>query len=145
MTDNTGKKKTKSTFMKAHGIVRLGRDGEMRYSKNGDALVTFSAAADQGFGESMGTGWWDFEWWGKRAEAVSQYLVKGAKVYVEGRLEMDNWVDRDSGQRRSKPKIVITDLQIEDYARDRQTEAGDDPFAPGPAQDDDEEINIPVA
>ncbi len=56
----------------------------------------------------------DCEAWGRTAEVMSQYLTKGRPVFIEGRLKLDTWQDKESGQNRSKLKVVIETFQFVD-------------------------------
>ena len=67
----------------------LGRDPEMRYMPDGTAVTSFSMAVSDGFGENKKTIWFRVNVWGKRAEVANQYLSKGSRVLVEGRLVAD--------------------------------------------------------
>ncbi len=59
----------------------------------------------------------DCEAWGRTAEVMSQYLVKGRPVFIEGRLRLDSWQDKESGQNRSKLKVVIESFQFVDSGK----------------------------
>jgi single-strand DNA-binding protein len=67
----------------------LGRDPEMRYMPDGTAMTSFSVAVADGFGDNKKTLWFRVTVWGKRAETANQYLTKGQKVLIEGRLQGD--------------------------------------------------------
>jgi single-strand DNA-binding protein len=67
----------------------LGRDPEMRYMPDGTAVTSFNVAVNDGWGENKRTLWFRVSIWGKRAETANQYLSKGSKVLVEGRLQGD--------------------------------------------------------
>lgn len=67
----------------------LGRDPEMRYMPDGTAVTSFSIAVNDGWGENKRTLWFRVSIWGKRAETANQYLSKGSKVLVEGRMQGD--------------------------------------------------------
>jgi single-strand DNA-binding protein len=58
------------------------------------------------------TEWHDIEVWGKSAEACGQHLAKGARVYVEGRIKTDRWEDQQSGQKRSRVKMVAEIVRV---------------------------------
>ena len=83
--------------MSYHQIIvvgRLGRDPEMRYAPNGDAVTSISIAADRQYTGADGqkvkeTSWFRVSVWGKMAESCNQYLKKGKMVLVEGRLAVD--------------------------------------------------------
>ena len=83
-----------ATFLKVHGIARLGGMPEMRYSPSGNAATNFSAAINREWTGNDGqrqkeTIWVRFSCWGKLAEIVNQYLKTGSLIYFEGRLNAD--------------------------------------------------------
>ncbi len=65
---------------------RLGKSAELRRTQGGDPVLSFSVAVDDGFGQDKKTLWFDCSIWGKRAEKLEQYLVKGTPVAVSGDL-----------------------------------------------------------
>jgi single-strand DNA-binding protein len=67
----------------------LGSDPEMKYMNDGNAVTNFNVAVSDGYGENKRTIWFRVSVWGKRAEAANQYLSKGSKILVEGRLKVD--------------------------------------------------------
>jgi single-strand DNA-binding protein len=67
----------------------LGREPEMRYMTDGTAVTGFNVAVSDGYGENKRTIWFRVSVWGKRAEVANQYLTKGSKILVEGRLKVD--------------------------------------------------------
>ncbi len=75
-------------------VGNLGKDPEMRYTPSGQAVTSFSVAVDDSYNDSSGqrvkrTIWFRISAWGKQAEICNQYLQKGKKVLVEGRLVVD--------------------------------------------------------
>jgi len=86
-------------------VGRLGKDPEMRYLDNGDAVCNFSLATgekwtDKQTGEKKeSTEWHRITVWRKQAEACGQYLAKGKQAYVEGKLKTRKWQDRDGNDR----------------------------------------------
>ncbi|MEX0683297.1 MAG: single-stranded DNA-binding protein [Dehalococcoidia bacterium] len=91
-------------------IGNLGADPEMRYMADGTALTSFSVAASRSYNGPDGerkeeTEWFSVVAWRKLAEQCSQFLQKGKKVYVEGRLRTHSW-DTPEGQRRYKTEVV---------------------------------------
>ena len=70
-------------------VGNLGRDREMRYTPSGQAVTSFSVAVNDDFGENKRTIWVRVSAWGKTAESCNNYLKKGSKVLVEGRLTCD--------------------------------------------------------
>jgi len=90
-------------------IGRLGRDPEMRYTANGNAVTSFSVATGstyttRGGEERNDTEWFTVVTWDRTAENCNQYLVKGRMVYVEGRLKSSSWTGQD-GQTRFRNEI----------------------------------------
>jgi len=70
-------------------IGNLGRDPEMRYTPDGKAVTSFSVATSRKYNDKDETTWFTVSVWGKQAESCNQYLTKGSKVLVEGRLRPD--------------------------------------------------------
>ena len=90
---------------------RLTRDPETRTTPSGKQITTFSMAVDRA-GNSEETDFFDITAWDKLAEIVDQYLGKGSKVLVQGRLQLDRW-EKD-GEKRSKITITATDVTFLD-------------------------------
>ena len=95
-------------------VGNLTRNAELKYTNSGMAISTFSIAVNQR--RKKDEQWvdeahfFDIEYFGKAAEAVNQYLVKGKQVGVEGSLRQDRW-EKD-GQARSKVKITVSNLML---------------------------------
>ena len=81
--------------------ARLGKDAEMRYLPNGDAVLSFNAAVDYGYGEKKGTLWPRCSMFGKRAESVAPYLKKGQQVAISGELSERKWVNKEGVEQLS--------------------------------------------
>lgn len=96
-------------------LGRLTRDPELRTTSSGKTVVNGSIATSYSpkGGEDVPT-FVEFEMWGTRAEAFAKYHGKGARVYLEGRLKLDEWDDRGTGQRRSKLKMVVDTWEFAD-------------------------------
>lgn len=107
----------------------LGRDAEVRYMANGDAIASFSVADSQG--KEKPTIWWNCSLFGKRAESLAQYLVKGGAVTVSGNVTEREWVDKD-GQKRKSMDIRVGDLALQGGRKDA-------PAAPRPQETKDKE------
>ena len=95
---------------KAMIIGNLGRDPEMRYTPNGQAVTQFTVAVNRNYKDSAGEWVEETEWfrvvaWGPLAERTAEYLRKGRKVYVEGRLQTRQWEDKE-GQKRYTTELV---------------------------------------
>lgn len=99
-------------FNKVIVAGNLGRDPELKYTGNGKAVcqarlavVTSKRKNDDGSYDER-TAWIDVEFWERTAEMFCEYHKKGDNVFVEGRLAMDEWEDKNTGQKRSKIKII---------------------------------------
>lgn len=87
-------------------VGNLGRDPELRYTKNGQAVANFSLATTEQWNSRDGqreerTEWHRIVAWAKTAELCSQYLSKGRSVYIEGQLRTRDWEDRDGNKRQT--------------------------------------------
>ena len=100
-------------------IGNLGSDPEVRYTPDGVPVANFNLATseswnDRNTGERQErTEWHRLVLWRKLAEIAGQYLKKGAKIYVEGKLQTRSWDDQ-SGQKRYTTEIVVNDMQMLD-------------------------------
>ena len=104
------------SFNKIIVIGNLGRDPELRYTPQGNAVCNFSVATSEKKRDKAGelqeiTTWFRVTTWNKQAENASKYLTKGRPVYVEGRLRIEEWTDRD-GKNRYSLEVNATDLQF---------------------------------
>lgn len=95
---------------------RLTRDPEVRYTPKGTAVTTIGLAVsrkwktDSGDGEE--TTFVDCEAFGRTAEVVGEYLRKGSAALIAGRLRLDSWEDKNTGQKRSKLGVVVEEIQF---------------------------------
>lgn len=71
--------------------ANLGRDAELKRTKNGDDVLSFPIGATQGYGDNKKTNWYRCSVWGKRATALQPYLLKGTMVNISGELEVDEY------------------------------------------------------
>jgi len=97
-------------------IGNLGRDPEMRYTPEGQAVVTFSVASSRKYKTAAGeqreeTEWFNVSAWGKLAEICNQYLTKGKQVYVEGRLKSRTY-QVQSGETRFSLDVSCSEIQF---------------------------------
>jgi len=98
---------------KAIIIGNLGQDPEMRYTTSGTAVATLSVATSRKWKDKSGAPQEETEWhrvvvWDKSAEFCSNYLSKGSKVYVEGRLQTRKWQDKDGNDKYTTEIIANT-------------------------------------
>ena len=110
------------SFNKIIIVGNLGRDPELRYTPQGNAVCNFSMATNERRRDKAGeqqdiTTWFRITVWGKQAENVSKYLAKGRRVYVEGRLHVEDWSDRD-GKQRYTLEVNASDVHFLDSATD---------------------------
>ena len=99
-------------------IGNLGKDPEMKYTPGGKAITTFSVAVSRVARDPAGTPQEETEWfrvvaWEKLAETCNQYLHKGSKVYIEGRLQTRSWQD-NNGQDQKMVEVVAGEMLMLD-------------------------------
>lgn len=104
----------------------LTRDVELKFTPSNQPVATLGIAVNRRYRTREGedrdeTTFVDCEAWGRTAEVMNQYLSKGRPVFIEGRLKLDQWQDRESGKNRSKLRVVIENFQFVDS---RPAEAG---------------------
>jgi single-strand DNA-binding protein len=97
-------------------VGRLGRDPETRYTGSGQAVCNFSLATDETYKDRSGerqkrTEWHKIVVWGKQAEIAQQYLKKGAQIYLEGRIQSREWMDKEN-QKRTSFEIVCSNFRM---------------------------------
>ena len=85
-------------------VGNLGRDAELRYTPGGAAVATLNMATTEVWNDKAGQKQEKTEWhrvvlWGKTAESLAEYLIKGKQIYVEGRLQTRQWDDKDGNKR----------------------------------------------
>jgi single-strand DNA-binding protein len=102
-------------------IGNVGTDPEMRYTANGNAVTTFRLACSRNYTTPDGerrdeTEWFSVVTWNKLAETCSQYLQKGRRAYVEGRLRTRSWEGQD-GQRRFRTEVIANTVLFLDRAQ----------------------------
>lgn len=105
-------------FNKIILVGNLTRDMELRYSQGGSAIAKTAIATSRKFtvnGEKKEeTCFVDITFFGRSGEIANQYLRKGSKILVEGRLNFEQWVDQASGQKRSKHSVIVESMQMLD-------------------------------
>lgn len=114
-----------ASLNKVMAIGNVGREPEMRYTPNGNAVATFSVACNTKFGEQETTEWFNVEVWKKLAEICNQHLVKGQQVYIEGRLQTDSW-DSEEGK-KYRTKVVANTVLFLGQRKSPETPEGGDP------------------
>lgn len=92
---------------------RLTRDPEQRTTTTGKTIASFSIAVDRG-GQEDAADFFDVTAWEKLGDLVVQYLAKGRRVLVQGRLRQDSWDDKETGKKRSRVEVTATDVTFLD-------------------------------
>ena len=116
----------------------LGRDCELKHLHNGDTIANFSEA--DSMSKDKGTIWWNCTLYGKRAEALSQYLTKGQAVTVSGSVSEREWTDKEGNKRKSMD-VRVNDIALQGGRRD--SEPHFERRSPKPQQDAFDESDVP--
>jgi len=98
-------------------IGNLTRDPEIKYTPKGTAIADIGLAVNRNYTTESGekreeVTFIDVTLWGRTAEIVGEYCKKGRPLFVEGRLQLDQWDDKQTGQKRSKLKVVGDNIQL---------------------------------
>jgi single-strand DNA-binding protein len=106
-----------ANFNKVLLMGNLTRDPEVRYTPKGTAIATIGLAINRVWTTESGekkeeVTFVDVDVWGRQAETIGQYMSKGRPIFIEGRLKLDQWDDKESGQKRSKMKVVCESFQF---------------------------------
>lgn len=134
---------------KAILVGNLGRDPELRYTQSGQPVCTFSIATSESWGKGDDrqekTEWHNVVIWARKGEVAAEYLKKGSKVYIEGRIQTRKWQDKD-GKDCYTTEVVARDMQFLDSKKNgksstvRPSAPSDDNFVPQNNNMDDEDI-----
>ncbi len=120
---------------------RLTRDPESRTTPSGKTVVRFSVAVDRQTSDDSAD-FFDITAWEKLGELVMQYLAKGRRVLVQGRLRQDSWDDKESGKKRSKVEVVATDVTFLDPPSGSSAEAGEPSPKSSTKPDKEQDVTI---
>src|SRR5215813_3367108 len=98
-------------------VGNLGKDPEIKYTPQGTPVAKFSLATNERYKDKDGqwqdrTEWHNIVLWQRLAEIAGEYLKKGSKVYIEGRIKTDSWDDKQSGQKKYMTNIVGNDIVL---------------------------------
>ncbi len=118
-------------------IGNLGKDPELRYTPNGAAVATFSIATNESWTDKEGVKHDETEWhnivvWNRLAEICGQYLTKGKKIYVEGKLRTRSWEDQNKNKRYTT-EVIVREMQMLDSGSGERGEGSS--YGPPPPQD----------
>jgi len=152
-----------ASFNKVILLGNLTRDPEVRYTPKGSAVCDLGVAVNRVYTTDSGekreeATFVDVTFWGRTAEVAGEYLKKGRPIFIEGRLQLDSWEDKQSVQKRSKLKVIGETMQLlggraaagagaagDESEEDRQSRASGKASSPppkssAPAEPDDDEI-----
>ena len=143
-------------------IGNLGKDPEIKYTPSGVPVAKFSLATNERYKDKAGewqdrTEWHNIVAWQRLAEIVGEYVKKGSKIYIEGRLQTSSWEDKQSGEKKYRTEIIANDLVLlsgrgensEAYSSrsasasaglDQRTHQAEEGSQPHPAEITDEDI-----
>ncbi len=98
-------------------VGNLGKDPEVKYTPQGTAIARFSLATNERYKDKQGewqdrTEWHNIVAWQRLAEIVGEYVKKGSKIYIEGRLTTNSWEDQKTGEKKYRTEIVANDLVL---------------------------------
>jgi single-strand DNA-binding protein len=142
-------------------VGNLGKDPEVKYTPSGVPVAKFSLATNERYKDKAGewqdrTEWHSIVAWQRLAEIVGEYVKKGSKIYIEGRLQTSSWEDKQSGEKKYRTEIIAHDLVLlggrgesveTQFSRgassaglDQRTNQADESSQPHPAEITDEDI-----
>jgi single-strand DNA-binding protein len=134
-------------------VGNVGKDPEVRYSQSGTPVANFSLATNERFKDrneewQERTEWHSIVAWKRLAEIVGEYVAKGSKVYIEGKIQTSSWKDRQSGEKKYRTEIVARDLLLlgprgnsdDDHQGSSHDENEDQPAHAGSGEIVDEDI-----
>jgi single-strand DNA-binding protein len=106
-----------ASYNKVMLLGNLTRDPEVKYTPKGSAVADIGLAVNRTYTTDGGekreeTTFVDVTMWGRQAEIAGEYLKKGRPLFVEGRLQLDTWDDKQTGQKRSKMRVVCENFQM---------------------------------
>jgi len=150
-----------ASFNKVILVGNLTRDPEVRYTPKGSAVCDLGLAVNRVYSTEGGekreeVTFVDVVLWARLAEIAGEYLKKGRPVLIEGRLQLDSWDDKQSGQKRSKLRVIGETMQLLGSRQGAGGDGGDEgagagrpsggsrssapPPKPAPSEPDDDEI-----
>jgi single-strand DNA-binding protein len=98
-------------------VGNLGKDPEVKFTPSGVPVAKFSLATNERYKDKAGewqdrTEWHNIVAWQRLAEIVGEYVKKGSKIYIEGRLQTSSWEDKQSGEKKYRTEVVASDLVL---------------------------------
>jgi len=128
-------------FSRVTLMGNLCRDPELRSTTSGNSVCDITVAVNQGRGESKKTAFVMCTFWRKLAETVAAHFTKGKPIIVHGELSMDEWKDKDSGEKRSRIKVMASGFDFLPRQAGDKADSEDGPdhsreYAPSASKDD---------
>ncbi|ADE12194.1 single-stranded DNA-binding protein [Sideroxydans lithotrophicus] len=120
-------------------IGRTGKDPEIRYMTNGEAVANFSLATSENWKDKSGekqerTEWHNCVAYRRLAEVIGEYIKKGALLYIEGKIQTRKWQDKETGKDRYTTEIIVNEMQMLGSKQSGEHHDGAEPAArPAPA------------
>jgi single-strand DNA-binding protein len=98
-------------------LGNVGKDPEVKFTPNGTAVAKFSLATNTKYKDQGGewqdrTEWHNIVAWQRLAEIVGEYVKKGSKIYIEGRIQTSSWDDKQSGEKKYRTEVIANDLVL---------------------------------
>src|ERR1700719_1546976 len=126
-----------ASFNKVILLGNLTRDPEVRYTPKGSAVADLGIAVNRQYTLENGekreeVTFVDVTFWGRTAEVAGEYLKKGRPVFIEGRLQLDTWDDKQTGQKRSRLRVVAENLQLLGSRQDSGGSSSSSPASSAP-------------
>jgi single-strand DNA-binding protein len=120
----------------------LGRDPELKYTSNGKAVTVFTVAVNNRYQEEGDwkdkTTWFRVTCWDRLAETTNQYLKKGSKVFVVGRVDISTWVDKTSNEARGQLELTAREVKFLSGREDGEMGGGGGMSGGSPARDEED-------
>ena len=137
-----------ANFNKVYLMGNLTRDPDMRVTPKGTAICQFGLAVNREWKDESGQKreevcFVDVEAWGRQGETISKYCGKGRPLFVEGRLKLDQWEDKTSGQKRTKLKVVLEGFQFIGGREDSTASAAPQSDAPAALKPETASEDVP--
>lgn len=108
-------------------IGNVGKEPEMRFTPNGNAVTSFSVAVNSKYGEEETTEWFSVVAWKKLAETCNQFLLKGQQVYVDGRLQTRKW-DGEDGVTHYRTEVIANKVLFLGKKESQEETTKEEPF-----------------
>ena len=109
-------------------VGNVGKDPEVKFTQSGVPVATLTLATNERYKDKSGewqdrTEWHSIKAWQKTAEVIGEYVKKGSKIYVEGKLQTSSWEDKQSGEKKYRTEVVVDNLVLLSERQDKQKEA----------------------